>query len=51
MVFLTEILIEAILIDNNITFEEKIEYLYCLGKHYQNTGGTGLTIQTVDFIL
>jgi hypothetical protein len=21
-----------------------------LGKHYQNTGGTGLTVQTVDFI-
>jgi hypothetical protein len=24
--------------------------LYCLGKHYQNCGGTGLTTQTVDYV-
>jgi hypothetical protein len=51
MVFLTEILIEAILLDKSISFNEKIDYLYCVGKHYQNCAGKGLTVSTVDYIV
>ncbi len=30
--------------------EEKIAYMFCLGKHFQNCGGKGLAADTVDFI-
>ena len=50
MIYLTEILIEGILLDKGITLEEKINYLYCLGRHYQNTAGKGINLTTVDYI-